>query len=145
MPWKWKALLQPMDLVWAEMRLKPSSCSLLLSQLGLAQRGSVSPVLCRQGPSAQRPFCDTAGTDRTPFVTRLPPWWWGLWLPGLMPELEWMWAWAEFQVCNSSLCYGFRQLILSVVLDLQKAEIIVYVDRELGALWVYKQKQRRLG
>lgn len=120
-------------------RHEPSSCSPAV----MAWTGSVSPILCSQGPSAQLPFCDAVRTDGIPLLDTVATL---LLLPGLMPELgclglEWVWTWAVFQVCVSSLCYGFRLLILPIDLDGQKVEIIAYVDRELGTMWVYKQKQ----
>lgn len=107
----------------------------------------LSTALCPQAAHGQgllssllwhrwRPLYDTAATA----LEWLSP-------PGLVVELgcldwRWMWTRAAFQVCVSCLRYGFRWLILSTFLDLQKREVIVYLGRELSTMWVYKLKQK---
>lgn len=135
MLWRWLAWLEPMELLWAGSEAR--------AQHLLSCCHSLAGLPGAQCPPAQLPFCDTARTDRIPLCDTVVTL---LLLPGLMPGLgslglEWIWTQAVFQAWVSGLCYAFRQLALSIVLDWQKVEMIVSVDRELGTMWVYKQKQ----
>lgn len=114
------------------------SCCYSLAWLGLAQCPQYSAA---RDPELSSPSVTLQGQMGSPFMTQLPPCFYCLdWCQSWAVEGWSEWTRAVFQVCVSSLCYGFRQLILPIDLDWQKVEIIVYVGRELGTLWVYKQK-----
>lgn len=111
-----------------------------------AQCGSVSPSSPQAGLPCL-PLCDTVGADGVPLCDPRATPLEGPSPPGLMPELGCLGLEVDVNlgcvlVCVSCLCYGFRWLILSTFLDLQKPEVIVYMGRELGTMWVYEQKQK---
>lgn len=140
---RWLAWLEPMELLWAGSEARAqhllSCCHSLawlpeLSVLSTLQPGTPSsaPLLwhCkdRQNPPVWH-SCHLAFTAWADARAGL----FGVGVnmnSGCVPGLG-FWPLSD----------GFRQLTLPIVLDWQKVEMIVSVDRELGTMWVYKQKQ----